>query len=1417
MLAVPPTWTPIGPAPIPNGQTQLVSTPVSGRTTAIAVHPANPNIVYVGVAQGGVYRTTDGGLNWTPIFDAAASLAIGSIAIAPSQPETIYVGTGEPHFSGDSFFGVGIYRIDNASTTATLSGPFNKDAGAADVFTGRSIGKIIVHPSNPNTIFVSSTSGVGGIVSAANNVLPSRGIYRCTNATAANPVFNKLTGLITNANISVRDMAIDPLNPNILISMPVIAGSAQGGIYRSTNALAALPGDVTFTQVLSLTASSTSSANGEFAVIHPNGDANATFYAALGFSNGRVYRSTDGGVTWIMQIDNNFCGGQCFYDIAIAVDPTNVNTVYLGGDPTIVSAKSTNGGVSFTDNKSGVHVDTHALTVAPSDPSQVWLGTDGGIYKSTDAGLTWGNKNTSQFNATQFMSIAVHPTDPNFTIGGTQDNGTNFFQPAGTWTRSDYGDGGYAQIDQNAANVTNVRMYHTYFNATGLQGYATTNTSTAFENWTFRGCQVLGATTNGITCNGVVNFYAPLERGPGNPNTIYYGSDRLYRSADEGLNHTVVSQNPIVSGVPISAIGISPQDDNVRMVGLNNGALYGTSTGSATLLNLDAGGTVPDVAVARTIIDPNSATTAYVTLSVFGQNSVWKTTNLNAVSPTWTSASSGLPQVPVSSFLVNPANSQQLFAGCDIGVYVSVDGGATWAPYGTGLPVVAVFGMAITPGGKLRIATHGRGMWETSIQSCVAPQTAPAEVIITNSVCSSGCVSSGGSILAPAGTPCPEGFTLQYQVNGGSWTTTLPTYAQAGPAQTIKTRCSCDLDENIVSPVSAGVTTVPGACNLPVVTAPQVTQPTCLVPTGRIIVKATGTETMQFAVDDGLWYKNTASFPGLAPGNNYRIKVRYLANPGCVTTYANNPITINPPPITPTWYWDLDNDGFYSSTFVGCTSPGTGWTTTMPPGGAGDCNDDPLNSGATVFPGAIEYCNGIDDNCNGLVDDGTIVLVAPTSINGPVGVCRNAINQVFSVDPVPGIVSYEWDFPFGATGSSTTNSISLNFSSTYVTGNICVRAVSACGASATYCRAILYYGAKPLTPGTITGKAIGLCNNENYSVVPVANTTNYNWVAPANTSIVSGQGTSQIVLSFGAGFVSGTLSVTAANCKGTSGARTLALAKNPAVPSSIIGPVLEVCAGSTQNYSCPLVAGATIYTWAVPTGAVINSGQGTNAISVTFPATFLSGNIRVSSGTSCGSGAQRSVMVTGKPSFPSPIAGPVSVCPNATGLLYSTSAVTGVTYNWTVPGGAVITAGQGTPSITVNWGTVAGQVKVQGSNTCGTSAIRSLSVSLLSCPSAVVTMAKAEETETGKTLRFQLSPNPADKVLNVTLEEFEPNHILELSLLKADGKVQQAQSLMPTLKGQQVKMDVSRAAAGYYILKVQQQGIILTRQVVILR
>ena len=258
-------WTAIGPDPIPNVQTTTISTPVSGRVTAIAVDPTDANIVYVGTAQGGVYRSLDGGLSWVPLMDNAQSLAIGALALAPSDRTILYVGTGEMNLSADSFFGVGMYRIDNANTSPTLVGPFNPtpttDVIGAKTFTGRSISKILVDPVDPAIIFVSTGSGIGGLGGEAFGSAPPitalRGVYRSTNATSGSTSFAKLT-VSSAASIApdvtgnqiIADMVYDPTDAtgNTIVCWAMGTTAANNGwMYRHTTA----KGPGTFVQTIS--------------------------------------------------------------------------------------------------------------------------------------------------------------------------------------------------------------------------------------------------------------------------------------------------------------------------------------------------------------------------------------------------------------------------------------------------------------------------------------------------------------------------------------------------------------------------------------------------------------------------------------------------------------------------------------------------------------------------------------------------------------------------------------------------------------------------------------------------------------------------------------------------------------------------------------------------------------------------------------------------------------------------------------------------------------------------------------------------------------------------------------------------------------------------------------------------------------
>ncbi len=763
-------WEPVGPAPIPNGQTTAISTSVSGRITAIVVHPTNPDIVYIGAALGGVWRTLDGGANWTPIFDTAASLAIGSLALAPSDPSILYVGTGEANF-GSGFFGVGLYRIEDPAGAAVLHGPFDPvpttDVIGAHTFTGRSISRILVDPNDPAIVFVSTGSGRGGVgaefLDAAPPAMAIRGIYRSTNATSENPDFAKLTVLRqasippdTTGDRIVNDMEYDPADPSYNTIVCWVLGTSvllDGGIWRTTDAKAAHP---TFTQTFSTT---TNSARGAFAVTRAGGSTLmlvATGELANGTgcttANGCLRRSLDGGVSWSAKLfgGGGFCGQQCFYDIPIALSPTDPDVILIGGSAngtcSRVFARSTDGGATFSAPGSadaGLHADAHAIAFAPSDPSIVYEANDGGIYKSLDGGASWASLN-SGVSATQFYSVATHPLDGLFTLGGTQDNGTNWLQPGGSWFRADYGDGGAVVIDQNATDMTNVRMYHTYFTLrASLVAYVrATNTSRATDGqW-----EMVGNGANGIALTEYCDYLAPLVRGPGTPfNTIYFATDRLHRSVDGGSTNPTVSQAPINGvGVPITAVAIAASDDSIRLVATSNTnvvsggsvnvRIMGTVTGSNVLQDWTSPAMPLSKYVARVAIDPTNPDIAYVCFGGFGipdGHHLWKTSNLRTGSPTWVPSGSGLPDVPLNALEVDSQEPSRLWAGTDIGVFASEDGGLSWSPYTTGMPVVAVFGMSLQPSQRiLRIATYGRGIWDRAVD----PSTATVVTLVGSEI-----------------------------------------------------------------------------------------------------------------------------------------------------------------------------------------------------------------------------------------------------------------------------------------------------------------------------------------------------------------------------------------------------------------------------------------------------------------------------------------------------------------------------------------------------------------------------------------------------------------------------------------------------------------------------------------------------------
>ena len=341
----------------------------------------------------------------------------------------------------------------------------------------------------------------------------------------------------------------------------------------------------------------------------------------------------------------------------------------------------------------------------------------------------------------------------------------------------------------------------------------------------------------------------------------------------------------------------------------------------------------------------------------------------------------------------------------------------------------------------------------------------------------------------------------------------------------------------------------------------------------------------------------------------------------------------------------------------------------------------------------------------------------PTFGNTVAWVCKSQTGVVFSVTPIAGVTSYTWSAGTGATivSGQGTATITVNFSASAVAGNISVFASNNCGNSQTNSFAYSIATAKPATPGAVTGAAI-VCplTTVSYSIAAVAKATSYIWTAPANTTILSGQGTTSISLSFSSSWTSGNLTVKASNCYGTSAAKTKTLYGKPSIPASITGSTSGVCAGTSGViYIASTVASASSYTWTAPLNASIASGQGTATVTVNFNASFTSGILTVVANNTCGSSGVRSTTILSVPSVPMTINGPgFGLCSSSNQNFYVTNDAAATSYTWTVPANMSITSGQGTNSIIVSTSSsfVSGSVKVTANNACGSSAQKTLTV-----------------------------------------------------------------------------------------------------------
>ncbi len=415
-----------------------------------------------------------------------------------------------------------------------------------------------------------------------------------------------------------------------------------------------------------------------------------------------MWRSDNGGATWTKRdagttFRDGF-GGFGWYFGTMAVSPNNPEFSYALGVQTM---RSTNGGTSyFYQNGTTLHVDQHAVFIQPSNNQRVFIGSDGGFYRTLNGGSSWSK--LGALPITQFYAITVNPQDNLQRFGGTQDNNTlTGTTNPGTWSAILGGDGFYCIVDHTNPAVVFAE----------------------FQNM----CSGTGPRRNGAQPTGFnpgdrYNWNAPYVMDPTDHNILLAGSHRIYKSVDNGVSYTVVSGDlAFAPGTSrpngtLSTITISPVDNQIYYTGSNNGKVWRSTDGGANWT--DKTGTLPVRAITRVTADPFDANTIFVSLSGFnGSNEepvhLYKSTDLG---DTWVNVSGNLPNAPVNDILIDNVDPQRWYAGTDLGVWTTQNGGSTWYPLGQGLPFQAVFDLYLHEGAReLYAGTHGRSMWKVNL------------------------------------------------------------------------------------------------------------------------------------------------------------------------------------------------------------------------------------------------------------------------------------------------------------------------------------------------------------------------------------------------------------------------------------------------------------------------------------------------------------------------------------------------------------------------------------------------------------------------------------------------------------------------------------------------------------------------------
>ncbi len=666
------TSTEIGPAPASGfGGT-------TGRVSALAPHPSDPNTLFAAGADGGVWRTSNAGASWTNLTDSMPTSSMGALAIDPAQPATIFAGTGEANFANHSRYGLGLYRSFDSGNTWSLLAP--------EVFAGRCFSRLLAVRDAGNLVLYAAITRAGGyptLAAAKGHPLAAgpMGVFKSTDSGAT--WTHLLTGL---PNLDATDLAVHPTNPSILYAaIGHHFGSPDNAVYQSTNAGASwtrLAGGFPTTSVgrIGIAISPADPAR-LYAFIANPADAAGNASTTRG-----IYRSDNAGSTWTSLSAGSLQVTYGWYFTTVACHPTQRDTVFFGA---LAAWRSTNAGIGLT-SIGPQHPDVHAFAFDAA--GRLLSGDDGGVHRSSNLGASWTHLNNTLGTVQFYAGISVDPTNPNRIYGGLQDNGSVRYSSGLSWTSLTGGDGGWTQLDQ----------FNPLILFTESQGTGSLNRSTDGGN---------SFTSAGSGITGDNCFLPPYLLDLASPGRMLYATERVWRSTNFGASWTPLSPDLTAGGTAaIRALAIAPSDSRFVYAATNDHRLLAsTDSGQTFSLRLTDNLGWPRV-TREVVVHPYLPQTVYLCGARFGSPHLRQSTDAGL---TWSNIGAALPDVPINVCALDTRHIVPLlYAGADDGVYRSLDSGATWSRFGDAFPHACVVDIvADTPRNRLVVATQGRGAW----------------------------------------------------------------------------------------------------------------------------------------------------------------------------------------------------------------------------------------------------------------------------------------------------------------------------------------------------------------------------------------------------------------------------------------------------------------------------------------------------------------------------------------------------------------------------------------------------------------------------------------------------------------------------------------------------------------------------------